>query len=368
MKTRLTDMAIKKLPLTSEGQITHWDELTPGFGIRCSAKSKSFVIMYGKNRRLKTIGRYPSLSLADARKKAKVVLSSIPSTSDEPTPISVPDAVEMYLQDCKQRLRQRTFEEYRLYLNTLPFKGLLAKLTRSEINNHIESMRGRPATQNHAFTAIKVFLNWAAIQDFIKTNPLQASRKPHRATSRDRVLKDNELTILLQHTLEHRAPFNDIVSLLILTGQRRGEIAGLEWSDIDGEHLSLPMAKTKNKRNHKIPLGPKAIGIIQTIAGTERYLFANGDAQSPFSGWSKSKARLDRETGLHDYTLHDLRRTFATTHAKIGTPIHVTEKLLNHVSGTISGVAAVYNRHSYMDEMRTAVSEYDAYLENLINP
>ena len=79
-----------------------------------------------------------------------------------------------------------------------------------------------------------------------------------------------------------------------------------------------------------------------------------------------SKERHQTATG--PYTLHDLRRTFATIHAKIGTPIHVTEKLLNHVSGTISGVAAVYNRHSYMDEMRTAVAEYDAYLEKLINP
>jgi len=367
MKTRLTDMAIKKLSFPQTGQLTHWDETTPGFGVRCSAKSKSFVVMFGRNRRLKTIGRYPTISLADARKKAKVIISSTFSTSDEPTPISVPDAVEIYLEECEQRLRQRTFEEYRLYLKALPFTGLLSKLGRSEITSHIDGMNGRPATQNHAFTAIKVFLNWAAIKEFIGANPLQASKKPHRAISRDRVLDDSELTTLLQYTLENRTRFNDIVSLLVFTGQRRGEIAGLEWSDIDGEILSLPGSKTKNKRNHKIPLGPKAIGIIRTVEGNEKYLFGQPDCQTSFSGWSKSKARLDRETGLSDYTLHDLRRTFATVHAKIGTPIHVTEKLLNHVSGTISGVAAVYNRHSYMNEMCHAVSQYEEYLDNLIN-
>ena len=97
-------------------------------------------------------------------------------------------------------------------------------------------------------------------------------------------------------------------------------------------------------------------------------MFGTPALDVPFSGWSRAQRRLIRETGLEHFTLHDLRRTFATIHAKIGTPIHVTEKLLNHVSGTISGVAAVYNRHSYMDEMRTAVAEYDAYLEKLINP
>jgi len=91
------------------------------------------------------------------------------------------------------------------------------------------------------------------------------------------------------------------------------------------------------------------------------------NTDKPFSGWAWHKARFDE--GLDDvapFTLHDLRRTFATIHAKIGTPIHVTEKLLNHVSGSISGVAAVYNRHSYIEEMRFAVKAYDDYLANLL--
>lgn len=368
MKIRLTDLAVKKLSFPPTGQITYWDETTPGFGLRCSAKSKSFVIMYGRSRRLRTIGRYPALSLSDARKKAKITLSLKLSVSDEPTPISVPEAVEAYLVECQERLGQRTYEEYRQYLNALPFTGLLSRLGRLEISGHIDDMKGRPATQNHAFTAIKVFLNWAVGKELIPSNPLQVVKKPHRTISRDRVLDDAEIATLLCYTLEHHTPFNDIVSLLMFTGQRRGEIAGLEWSDIDGKHLALPGSKTKNKRPHRIPLGRQAQSIIQTIQGTDRYLFAQPDCHAPFSGWSKSKKRLDQATGLRGYTLHDLRRTFATIHAKIGTPIHVTEKLLNHVSGTISGVVAVYNRHSYMDEMRDAVAHYDEYLENMINP
>jgi integrase len=92
------------------------------------------------------------------------------------------------------------------------------------------------------------------------------------------------------------------------------------------------------------------------------------DFDKPFTTWAWHKKRFD--DGLEDvepYTLHDLRRTFATVHAQIGTPIHVTEKLLNHVSGTISGVAAVYNRHSYSDEMMQAMRHYDEFLENLLD-
>jgi integrase len=85
----------------------------------------------------------------------------------------------------------------------------------------------------------------------------------------------------------------------------------------------------------------------------------------PFNGWSKSKAALDELSGVTDWTLHDLRRTFATIHARIGTPVHVTEKLLNHISGTHAGVVGIYQRHSYMPEMRKAVEAYDAYLSAL---
>ena len=85
-----------------------------------------------------------------------------------------------------------------------------------------------------------------------------------------------------------------------------------------------------------------------------------------FNGWGKAKVRLDKASGVSDWTLHDLRRTYATLHAQIGTPIHVIERLLNHVSGTLSGVAGIYNRYSYQDEMAKAVVAYTAYIRKLV--
>jgi integrase len=110
-----------------------------------------------------------------------------------------------------------------------------------------------------------------------------------------------------------------------------------------------------------------ALEKIHSIDGGETHVFGSPFSDIPFNGWSVAQKALLKETGLAHFTLHDLRRTFSTIHARIGTPIHVTEKLLNHVSGTISGVAAVYNRHSYLDEMKEALNNYEQFLSELLS-
>ena len=156
------------------------------------------------------------------------------------------------------------------------------------------------------------------------------------------MLDDREL-VSIWHALPND-DFGTYVRLMILTGQRKGEIPHMEIAEdvahIDGAH-------TKNSRSHSFPVGALTLLYFQPVT---------------WQGWSKSKARLDEAAGVTGWTYHDLRRTFATNHARLGTPIHVIEKLLNHVSGTISGVAAVYNRYGYMDEMRQACDKYEKWL------
>ncbi|WP_226804128.1 site-specific integrase [Amylibacter sp. SFDW26] len=197
-------------------------------------------------------------------------------------------------------------------------------------------------------------------------------KPPTASKPRERVLTDAELAEVFTKAHIHQYSFGRIVTLLILTGMRRNEVAHLEWDWIDPDEriITLPSTLTKNKHTHTIPYGSLTFEPLEGLSKNSKSLFPSvSEKGTVFNGWGKSKARFDKELeNVEPYTLHDLRRTFATVHAKIGTPIHVTEKLLNHVSGTISGVAAVYNRHSYMDEMRTAVTAYDKYLENLINP
>ena len=368
MKLRLTDLAVKKLPLSSNGQVTYWDESTPNFGVRCSTRTKSFIVLLGERRNRKTLGRYPDLSLAKARGTARQLLASPNLIENQPQSHEYQKVVDAYLAECANRLRSSTLQGYVQYLSGITFPGPIENVTQGKVLRAIERYTTSPSSQNYAFTALKVFFNWAVKRQYLSSNPLEALKRPHKSKSRERVLDDKEIEVLLTHTLGYRDRFNDIVTVLLLTGQRRGEIANLKWSEIDDNNIILPAERTKNKREHIVPFGRRILNLLHSIDGGEHYVFGTPALDVPFSGWSRAQRRLIRETGLEHFTLHDLRRTFATIHAKIGTPIHVTEKLLNHVSGTISGVAAVYNRHSYMDEMRTAVAEYDAYLEKLINP
>ena len=202
---------------------------------------------------------------------------------------------------------------------------------------------------------------------------------PARPGTRERVLSDQELAAVYKAATKFAYPFGPIVQLLILTGQRRGEISSLKWDWIEDDTLTLPSSLTKNKRAHTFPLGETTRAIIESVPQHSDYLFpasrehVRGKSTTVFNGWPKAKRELDvavqgraKKSPVAPWTLHDLRRTFATNLAALGTPIQVTEKLLNHVSGTVSGVAAIYNRHTYMDEMRAAVTAWEAHLQTLI--
>ena len=366
MPMRLTDMAVRKLPSPKSGQKTYWDASIPGFGVRCSTRSKSFVVMYGPKRRLKTLGRYPDLGLADARRKAKVQLAQAQLSSDIAGRFDYQTVLDEYLADCAQRLRPSTMEGYKLYLRAIGFSGHVDRITRQEVLRKLRAYSDSRSSQNHAFTTFKVFFSWLVRQQYLARNPLDGLNRPHPAKSRDRVLSRDEIRQLLQHTLTHRDRFNDIVSLLLITGQRRGEIANLQWSEVDNDRLVFDARRTKNKYAHDVPMPSLAIDLLDKIEGGSSFVFGTNEMDIPFSGWARAQRRLLRETGLAHFTLHDLRRTFATVHAEIGTQIHVTERILNHRSGSISGVAAIYNRHSYLHEMRDAMDSYDHALRGLI--
>jgi integrase len=161
-------------------------------------------------------------------------------------------------------------------------------------------------------------------------------------------------------------PYGTIVLLLILTGQRLGEIAGLRWEWIEGEMVTFPTEITKNARASKIPLGVMARRIIDETPRHSLLLFpARGNASRPFSGFGASKESLDK-CGVENFTHHDLRRTFATSMARLGVRLEVTEKLLNHVSGSMGGIVGIYQRHDFMDEMREAISRYDGWLLHIL--
>ena len=332
----LTDLAIRKLPLSENGQKTYRDDVLRGFGVRCSTRAKTFVVMYGEDRRLKTIGRFPDIGLAEARKEAMKILAAKPKTVRTR---KLGDVRSAYLQDVQGRLRHNTFRSYKHLLS-----GVGVTYLEDVKRHHIDLKKP------HAISAWKVFFNWCIKHEYTDRNPF--AHIPVKHGQRDRVLNDDELRAVWNYEFE---PFSSIVKLLILTGQRRSEVAAFNLDWVEDGVVRIPAENTKNGRVHIFPVSDQIIDLIKSYP------------ENTFNGWTNGKKRLDRVVPLADWTLHDLRRTFATNHAKIGTPIHVTERLLNHVSGTISGVAAIYNRHSYLNEMQAASLAYETYIAEIIS-
>ncbi len=366
MKLHLTDMAVKKLVSPQSGQVTYWDKTTPGFGVRCSSKSKSFVVMFGEKRRLKTLGRYPSMTLSDARRDARMFLSEVSFGKHLETKISYENGRERFLADCEKRLRPITVREYRRHLAFFAFKKDLTDIERADVYRKLDELQSTPTNQNYAFTALKVFFNWSVRNQYMTHNPIAADKKPARLKTRDRVLDDAELKALYVHVRENPSLFHDMVSLLILTGQRRTEIGHMRWEEIDSDCLVLTEDRTKNHRPHRLPLPPTALSILEDRESTSLFVFPGKDPEKPFNGIRRVKETLDTELGIEHFTLHDLRRTLSSNMARLGVPIHVTEKILNHQSGSFGGVAGIYNRHSYHEEMRAALERYDTFLEGLL--
>lgn len=365
----LTDLQIKKLKAPDRGQKTYFDDRLKGFGVRVSqGGSKSFVVLYGPKRKRKTIGRYPEMTLAEARTIAKQTQADIAlddgATELPASSTSFTEARDAFLRDSDERTRERTAQEYRrLLLRHFKIDKPISEVTRLDIVKPIDTLKRTPSEQKHAFVAVRTMFNWCRKRGLIETSPVPPLT--FRSQSRSRILSDDELRAVWRRAETFGYPYGPIVQLLILTGQRRGEIAALRRSWIRNDVIHFPGSLTKNDRDHALPLGSIARSIIEGLPDVGDLLFPSRlSDEKPFNGWSKCKRVFDQELGFGDYTLHDLRRTFSSNHAKMGTPIHITERLLNHVSGTMSGVAGVYNRYSYEAEMANAINRLEEALIN----
>ena len=362
----LTDAQIRRLKAPEKGQKTYFDDALPGFGVRVSqGGTKTFITLCGPKRKRHSIGRYPDMSLSEARARAKGIQAEFalesPYTAARPV-LKFEDARRMFLADSENRNKPRTVEEYtRLLHKHFLLTGPLDDIDRHQLVRVLDKLRSTPSEQKHAFVAIRTMMNWCWKRGYIENSPVPPLT--FRSNPRNRILNDNELRSVWERADETGYPFGTIVKLLILTGQRRGEITNLRRSWIEGDTVSFPPEFVKNNREHVLPLGGMARSIIDGLPkGTDLLFPSRLSNERPFNGFSRSKRTFDGKISIEPYTLHDLRRTFSSIMAKLGTPIHVTEKILNHASGTISGVAAVYNRHSYQEEMRTAFATFEEYL------
>jgi integrase len=264
-------------------------------------------------------------------------------------------------------MKPRAFEEITRHLRV--HAKPLANQRLSEINRRtiaellaeIETNSG-PVARNRVRSSLSAFWNWTIREGLCEVNPVQGTGKASEQ-SRSRVLTKAELG-KLWHSLREGA-FDDIVRLLILTGQRREEIGGLRQSeiDLDNRRIVLPPARTKNKREHIVPLSAQALDIIRRNMGSHGNNHNNADRVFPSLSWSDRKEVLDRRCGIAHFTLHDIRRTVASLIGELGFAVpHVTETILNHYSGFRAGTAGVYQRQRYENECRAALDRWADYV------
>lgn len=327
----LTELAIRAAELPASGTLTLWDGSLKNFGCRISAKgTKSFIVLVASGSR-QTIGRFPTLSLAEARAAAKRALAEKTLGKVRPNTIGYLAAVEEFLVHSEAKNRPRTVLEYKRLLTAhFPFGTTrLADITSEQIEKRLKLLGDRPSERQHAFTSIKVFFNWALKRRYVQSNPCGALFAPAKAESRSRVLSDSELRTVLKNARTQGGAYGKIVELLILTGQRRGEIAALQWDWIDEKEriITLPALLAKNNREHAFPYGPTVASVLKTIPRTSEYLFPaaklrrKGQPVTIIAGWNGPKVALDKRCKIAPWTLHDLRRTFSTNLAALGTPI-----------------------------------------------
>lgn len=360
----LSDAGLRAIQPPEKGTADYWDANFKGFGVRVSqGGTKTFVLNIHKARR--SLGRYGIVTLAEARAEAKRILAQKTLGQTRPQSITFRAAFDAFIAEKEKSRRARTIKDYKRLINLhFPFKGQLADIKHPDIERRLTRIKSR-SEHNHALQNAKTFFTWAQKRRYITDNPT-IGFSPHKLPNRARVLTDAELKSIWDATAEPMI-HNTIVRLLMLTGQRKGEIAKLrpEYYSHNQQTIRLPSEVTKNGREHTLPLGSMAASLLHhSAAGLDgSYIFGarGSDGGKPFNGWSKSKAALDKACGVKNWRLHDLRRTFRTLHGKLKTPPHIAERLVNHVSAQ-TDVEIIYDQYKYLPEMREAMERYEAYL------
>lgn len=387
---KLTEQFVARL-IVPAGQrdVQAFDDTLPGFGVRKFASGRAvWIVKYnvGRKQRKRSLGPVVPGSMSTKRKLADEILTRARLGQDTAAEgdaakalasrvaAKLGDLVPKYLARCDAMQRASTAAETRRYLDR--YWARLHKLvprdvTRPDVVEGVDAIEaGHGAvTADRARVALSGFFAWCIDRGHADANPALGIGRRAAAPASERVLSESELVAVWLAAGDD--DYGKIVRLLILTAQRRDEIGGLDRGEVavDAKQIELPKERTKNAREHIVPLSPQAIEILaRTVRVGERTrYFGLGDRG--YSGWSKSKARLDKRLpdDMPSYDIHDIRRSVATHLAdrKFALP-HVVEAILNHISGHKAGVAGTYNKALYLAERRRALNRWAKHMLALV--
>ena len=397
---KLTALSVANAKPPAQGRVEYWDATLPGFGLRVTEKgAKSWTVLYrarGQLRRV-TLGHYPALPLAAARDRARGVLREAENGGDPAAAKAeerrreadvfrsiIPEFIERHAKPNNRGWARQDRDLRREFLPHWRDRPISA-IGRREILELLDKIadRSSPRRANRYLALIKKLFAWCVERGYIEASPASSIKPPGREVSRDRVLSDDETRLIWQCCEKAGWPFGDLFRLLIVTAQRLGEVAAMSWENVNLEERvwTIPADLAKNGVANEVPLSPLAIEILNGLPslGKRGYVFpALNGSGNPVSGFSRAKARLDKQMAekcesdgakpVPAWRLHDLRRSAASGMAQFGIAPHVIEKVLNRVSGSLSGVAATYNRFGYAPEKRHALETWATHVERLIRP
>ena len=403
-----------------------WDNDPIGFGVRVTPSgAKSYIFQFrmggrGSPVRRETIGRVEKMSPKQARDRAHQLAHLARTGTD---PIDKKHADRKAKTEAKLSAEQLAFDAYcQRYIDKRVKPERLASLGNIDMVfrlHAIPQLKSKPlsdiakrdlvavldaipgtslALRRSAFAILNRMMNWAVERGDIASNPMSGMKRPPAVSSRDRVLTDEELALALRAAAQMNGLFGTLYQLLFATGQRRDEVAGLDWAELvrAKSEWTLPGDRAKNGEANIIPLNRHAMAALDLLAGQDghersewprRGLIFTTTGKTTVSGFSRAKRRLDdliailaardaQETApgpeaikVAPWRLHDARRTLATGLQRLGVRFEVTEAVLNHTAGASrSGVAAVYQRHGWGPEKRVALDAWADHCDRLLNP
>ncbi|AJE47168.1 tyrosine-type recombinase/integrase [Celeribacter indicus] len=399
---KLTAQSVAKIkPADKRQQIS--DDNCPGLNLIVQPSGKKgWAVRYriGDTHRRMTLGAYPILSLAEARQRAREVFAAAAEGRDPAEEVRAAKASKP--EDDRDKVSSLLTQYAKRHLKSLKsgatvkreldrFVGAewgdrdIHSITKRDVIDLLDEIAdsGRTVTANRVRAYLSKFLNWCVERDILPMSPATGVKLVAKEKSRDRVLSDDEVCWFWQACDDLGFPWGPVGQVLLLTGQRLGEVVGMSDSELMGDLWHMDAGRTKNGRAHDVPLSKPVRDIL---AGVERTADEKGRVQfiftttgeTPLSGFNKGRNHIagrmaaiaSKEAGeavtIPHWTFHDLRRTAATGMARLGIAVRVTEAVLNHVSGTGGGIVAVYQRHDYADEKRRALGAWAGLVAEIV--
>ncbi len=404
----LTTEAVRRTK-PAEKQIDYWDKNTSGLVMRVNVDgSKTWGVRYraggrdSKRYRMK-IGTFPEMGLTEARKSARVHIGK--SLSGENPAAGKKHETQKRItggkdiawlldewikRHCNENVKPKTTDNYRQILTThfLPQCAdmPISSITKRDIINVLDNIKDEASAgmAERVRLYASAMFNWAASEDIIDVPPTYALKARAKIQSRERVLSDDEVRAVWKACGEYRrgeSSYGPFIRMLIITGQRRSEIAAMCRQDIDLDKVryTIPAERNKSGRTHDVPLSAQALRIIEPRldencahlfpASRARFVDINTPdmilLDKPMSGWGKMKKQLDEMSGVTDWRLHDIRRTVGTNLAELEVPRLTISRILNHKEG---GVTSIYDRHSYFKEKLAALELWGRRLDQILTP